>query len=56
MTMCVHGATHSLTFSTSMQDGVSAFDYAKQKNHLQVCEILEKHGAKQAGPGSQVLA
>ena len=51
--MMIH--THTLTFSISTQDGVSALDFAKQQNHPQVCEILEKHGAKQTGPGSQVV-
>ena len=34
---------------------MSALDLAKQQNHPQVCEILEKHGAKETGPGSQVV-
>ena len=56
MSSCFSGIhTHTVTFSISTQDGVSAFDIAKQQNHLQLCEILEKHGAKQTGPGSQVV-
>ena len=57
MSSCSSGThTHTLARSISTQDGLSALDYAKQQNHPQVCEILEKHGAKQTGPGSQVLA
>ena len=47
--------THSLTFSISTQDGLLALDYAQQLNYPQVCEILERHGAKQTGPCLQVL-
>ena len=55
-TFCSCGIhTRTLTFSISTQDGVSALYLAKQQNHPQVCEILEKHRAKETGPGSQVV-
>ena len=33
---------------------MSALDMAKEKNSPEVCELLQKHGAKPGGPGSQV--
>ena len=33
---------------------MSALDMAKENNFPEVCELLQKHGAKPGGPGSQV--